>query len=201
MRIENEFTLTAPLDQVWEHLQDVPGLAPCLPGAELTGEVGDDVYEGKVLVRLGPVSLRFTGTARIVETDEAARRIVLHATGSEVKGKGTADMTVTSVLVPAGAGATTLKVSQDLQVSGAAAQYGRGMIADVTSVLLRSFTDCIAQDVNSRNAGAPGSGGGGAATATRTAAAPASGLRIGIAAALLGLRRVLRRFFGPSTRP
>jgi len=87
-------------------------------------------------------------------------------------------------------------VTQDLQVSGAAAQYGRGMITDVSGVLLRSFADCLAQSIEDGGTG----GTGGTATATRTAA-PASGLAIGLAAALMALKRVARRFFGPSTRP
>lgn len=193
MLIENEFQVEAPPERVWDYLLDLPGLAPCLPGAELTDDRGDGVYEGKVLTKLGPVSLRFSGTAKIVEADESARRMAIHATGSEDKGKGTADMTVTAVLAPVGSAKTTVQVTQDLQVSGAAAQYGRGMISDVSSVLLRSFAQCISDNINSK-------GGGGTATATRTAK-PAGGASIGISAAVLALKRVLRRFFGPSTRP
>ncbi|MGD9986399.1 SRPBCC family protein [Pseudonocardia sp.] len=192
MLIENDFRLSAPLADVWEFLQDVPGLAPCLPGAELTGETADGGYTGGVKVSMGPVSLRFTGTARIVESDATARRMVLHAAGSEVRGRGTAEMTVTATLRQAGAGATSMHVAQDLQISGAAAQYGRGMISDVTSVLLGSFTDCIAANAEARSRGG---------TAVLTRAAPASGFRIGLSAALMALRRVARRFFGPSTRP
>jgi uncharacterized protein len=108
----------------------------------------------------------------------------------EAKGRGTAEMDVTSTLVAAGADATTMRVVQDLQISGAAAQYGRGMISDVTGVLLGRFTECIA-------ANATGAG----PTATAVRAAPASGLRIGLAAAVMALRRVLRRFLGTSVRP
>ncbi|NMH96348.1 SRPBCC family protein [Pseudonocardia acidicola] len=193
MLIENEFRVTAPVDEVWDYMQDLPGLAPCLPGAELTDDLGDGTYQGKVITRLGPVKLGFTGTARMVEADEAARRIAIHAVGSEDKGKGTADMTVTATLVPASGGATTVKVTQDLQVSGAAAQYGRGMISDVSSVLMKSFAECISYNIDAGR-------GGGTATMTRTAK-PASGLGIGLSAAVMALKRVIRRFFGPSTRP
>lgn len=198
MLIENDFRLAAPLEDVWRFLQDVPALAPCLPGAELTAEQPDGSFTGGVQVSMGPVSLRFNGTARILESDEAAHRMVLHAAGSEARGRGTAEMTVTATLSPAGAGATagtagtSMHVVQDLQISGAAAQYGRGMISDVTSVLLGAFTDCIAANAESRGRGG---------TAVTTRAAPASGLRIGLSAALMALRRVARRFFGPSTRP
>ena len=192
MLLENDLRIQAPLDNVWDYLQDVPQLAPCLPGAELTDDLGDGTYAGAVKVSMGPVSLRFTGTVRIVETNTAAHRMVLHASGSEARGRGTAEMDVTAVLAPTGSNATTMHVVQDLQISGAAAQYGRGMISDVTTVLLKGFTDSIAANIEAQ-------GRGGTATVVR--AAPASGFRIGLAATLLALRRMARRFFGPSTRP
>jgi carbon monoxide dehydrogenase subunit G len=187
MLIENEFEVAAPVDKVWAYLLDVPNLAPCLPGAELVDDDGNGTYKGKVTTKLGPVSLKFSGTAKIVESDESSRRIVMHASGSEDKGKGTATMTVTSTLVPAGRG-TRVKVAQDLQVSGAAAQFGRGMIADVTGVLMKSFADCIQYNIDARSRG-------GATTAVR-AAKPAGGLAIGMQAALTALKRVFRRLFG-----
>jgi carbon monoxide dehydrogenase subunit G len=193
MLLENDLRLTAPLDKVWDYLQDVPQLAPCLPGAELTQELGDGVYAGGVKISMGPVSLRFTGTVRILESDVSAHRMVLHASGSEARGRGTAEMNVTTTLSPAGTTTTAMHVVQDLQISGAAAQYGRGMISDVTSVLLKGFTDCIAANIEAQSRG------GGTATLVRTT--PASGFRIGLSAALMALRRVARRFFGPSTRP
>lgn len=192
MLIENRFSVGASMDRVWSELQDLPGLVPCLPGARLTEDLGGDRYEGKVLTKLGPVSLRFTGVAELVESDEAAHRLVLHASGSEDKGKGTAEMTLTMVLSAGSGGATNVGVTQDLQVSGAAAQFGRGMISDVSGVLMRSFAACVEDKINH-------SGGGGTATAVR--ARPASGLAIGLSAAAMALKRVLRRFFGPSTRP
>lgn len=193
MLLENDLRIDAPLDEVWEFLQDVPALAPCMPGAELTGDLGDNEYAGGVKVSMGPVSLRFTGTVRIAETDASAHRMVLQAAGSEVRGRGTAEMTVTAHLSAAGQHATGLRAVQDLRISGAAAQYGRGMISDVTSVLLKEFTANIGAAIEAR-------GRGGTVTLTRTAA-PASGARIALAATLLALRRVVRRFFGPSTRP
>lgn len=197
MLIENDFPLTAPLPGVWSYLRDIPSVVPCLPGAVLTTELGDDTYEGIVTVRTGPVRLRFTGTVRVVEADESAHRMVLHAIGSEYRGWGTAEMDVTALLRPGADGGTTMHVAADLQVSGAAAQYGRGMITDVTTVLIHSFTQCIAANVEAGSAGGVAAATG---TATRTAA-PASGLRIALSAALMALRRVARRFFGPSARP
>jgi carbon monoxide dehydrogenase subunit G len=191
MIINNAFEVAAPVDTVWTYMLDVPNLAPCLPGAELVGDDGNGTYQGKVVARLGPVKLNFSGTAKIVESDERAHRLVLRAAGSEDKGKGTADMTVTATLVPA-AGGTRVQVAQDLTISGAAAQFGRGMVADVTSVLMNSFAECLQYNIDNRERG-------GTATAVR-AAQPASGFAIGLRAAAMALRRVFARFFLPYDR-
>ena len=183
MLIKNDFAVAAPVDQVWRVFDDIPRVASCLPGAELTKDLGDDKYEGVVHVKMGPVSLKFGGTAAIVERDEAAKKVVVDANGAEQRGKGTAAMLVTATLSRSGSG-TKVFVAQDLQVSGAAAQYGRGMIADVSAVLMRQFADNLAADL-------------GGAPASHRQAAPARGLSLGFQAALLALRRVFRRFFVP----
>jgi carbon monoxide dehydrogenase subunit G len=189
MILNNEFTVAAPVDRVWAYFLDVPNLAPCLPGASLVGDDGNGNYEGKVVAALGPVKLNFSGTARIVEADEAAHRMVLRAAGSEDRGRGEAEMTITATLRPE-SGGTRVTVAQDLSISGAAANFGRGMIADVTSVLLGNFAECVQANV---------AGGGGVGTAVRTAA-PASGFAIGVRATLMALKRVFARFFLPYTR-
>ena len=130
MLIKNEFEVAEPVEKVWQFFDNIPQVAACLPGAELTEDLGDEKYKGKVAVRMGPVQLQFAGTADITERDEAAKRVVVHASGADEKGRGQASMVVTATLVRAGRG-TKVGVSQDLQLSGAAAQYGRGMIADV----------------------------------------------------------------------
>jgi uncharacterized protein len=188
MILDNEFTVAAPVDRVWAYFLDVPNLAPCLPGATLVGEDGDGTYQGKVVAALGPVKLNFSGTARIVEADEAAHRMVLKAAGSEDRGRGEAEMTITATMRPADGG-TRVSVAQDLSISGAAANYGRGLIADVTSVLLGSFAECVQANIT---------GGGGTATAVR--AAPASGFAIGLRATVMALKRVFARFFLPYDR-
>src|SRR5579862_6396269 len=139
MLIKNEFEVAEPVEKVWQFFDNIPQVAACLPGAELTEDLGDDSYEGRVAVRMGPVRLQFAGTADITERDEAAKRVVVNAAGAEEKGRGQASMVVTAVLTPAGKG-TKVSVTQDLQLSGAAAQYGRGMISDVTAVLMRDFS-------------------------------------------------------------
>lgn len=185
MLITNDFKVDAPVEQVWRFFDDIPQVAACLPGAELTDELGEGKYQGQVHVRMGPVALSFDGTASITERDDAAKRIVVDASGSERKGKGTAAMRVTATLAGSGTG-TTVDVEQDLQVSGAAAQYGRGMISDVSAVLMRQFADNMA----ARMAG--GERGG-----QHAGAAPARGFSLGFQAALMALKRVFRRFFVP----
>jgi carbon monoxide dehydrogenase subunit G len=189
MILDNEFTVDAPVDRVWAYFLDVPNLAPCLPGATLVGDDGDGTYQGKVVAALGPVKLNFSGTARIVEADEAAHRMVLKAAGSEDRGRGEAEMTITATMRPEDGG-TRVSVAQDLSISGAAANYGRGLIADVTSVLLGSFAECVQANITG--------GGGGTATAVR--AAPASGFAIGLRATVMALKRVFARFFLPYDR-
>jgi carbon monoxide dehydrogenase subunit G len=186
MLITNDFEVAQPIEKVWQFFGDIPRVATCLPGAELTEDLGEDRYAGRVAVRMGPVRLQFAGTAEITERDEAARRVVVHAAGAEERGRGQASMVVSATMTSAGHG-TKVAVSQDLQLAGAAAQYGRGMIADVTSVLMRDFSANMARQIDA-------AGRGEAATA---AAAPAGGFTIGLRAAMLALRRVFRRFFLP----
>jgi len=186
MLITNDFEVAKPVAAVWDFFGDIPRVASCLPGAELTETLGDDKYGGRVAVRMGPVRLQFAGTAEITERDESAKRIVVHAAGAEERGRGQANMVVSATLAPAGSG-TRVAVSQDLQLAGAAAQYGRGMIADVTAVLMRDFATNLARQITAAERG----------ETVQAAAAPAGGLAIGMRAALMALRRVYRRFFLP----
>src|SRR5580692_1850862 len=146
MLIKQDFEVAQPVAKVWEFFGDIPRVASCLPGATMTDELGENKYGGQVAVRMGPVKLQFAGTAEIVKRDEAAKRLVLHATGAEQRGRGQASMDVTATLSPAGRG-TKVAVTQDLQLSGAAAQYGRGMISDVTAVLMRDFAANLASQI------------------------------------------------------
>lgn len=187
MLINSDFEVAQPVDKVWEFFGDIPRVASCLPGATMTDELGENKYGGQVAIRMGPVRLQFAGTAQITERDEAARRLVVHATGAEQRGRGQASMDVTATLTPGGRGGTKVAVAQDLQLSGAAAQYGRGMISDVTSVLMRDFSANLARQITAAERGETTSG----------QAASASGLAIGLRAAMMALRRVFRRFFVP----
>lgn len=186
MLITNAIEVDQPVDTVWRFFGDIPRVAACLPGAKLDEEVGEDRYAGTVTIRMGPVRLEFAGTAEVKERDEAARRIVVDAAGSDQKGRGQAAMALTATLAPAGSG-TRVEVVQDLQLSGAAAQYGRGMVSDVTSVLMADFADNLHAGITAMEEGRE----------VEASAAPAQGFSLGLAALRLALMRVFRRFFLP----
>jgi uncharacterized protein len=190
MLIQNEFEVAEPVDKVWQFFENIPQVASCLPGAELTEDLGDEKYKGKVAVRMGPVRLQFAGTADITERDEQARRVVVHAAGAEERGRGQATMIVTATLKAAGRG-TKVDVAQDLQLSGAAAQYGRGMISDVTAVLMRDFSANMQDRIQRIDRGES------AEQLAAAGAVAASGFAIGLRAARMALARVFRRFFLP----
>jgi len=194
MLIKNDFEVAQPVDKVWKFFGDIPQVATCLPGAELTEDLGGEKYKGQVAVRMGPVRLQFAGTAEIAERDEAAKRLVLNAAGAEEKGRGQASMVITATLARSSRG-TKVNVAQDLQLSGAAAQYGRGMISDVSSVLMRDFATTMQDRIERIERGE---------SAEQIAAArssPASGLALGMRAVVMALSRVFRRFFVPYRAP
>jgi uncharacterized protein len=188
MLIKSDFEVAQPVEKVWSFFDDIPQVAACLPGTELTDDLGDDTYEGKVAIRMGPVKLQFGGTAHITERDEAGKRIVVDASGSEIRGRGQASMVVTATLTRAGQG-TKVAVAQDLQLSGAAAQYGRGMISDVTTVLMRDFSANLQTRIDAAERGL--------SPDQIAAASPASGFAIALRATQMALSRVFRRFFLP----
>ena len=188
MQITNQFGVAQPLEAVWDFFGDVPQVAACLPGTELTTDLGDDRYGGTVSIGLGPIKLDFDGGAEITHRDVDARTITVAASGSDRKGRGEATLTLDASLAPAPDG-TTVDVAMDLQLSGAAAQFGRGLASDVTAVLLNDF----AANVQNRLA---------AIAAGRdpdqvSQAQAAGGVAIGVRAAQMGLARVLRRFALP----
>jgi len=188
--ITSDFEVAEPVEKVWRFFDNIPQVASCLPGAELTRDLGDDKYEGKVAIRMGPVRMQFTGTADIVERDDAAKKIVVNAAGADEKGRGQAAMTVSAILSPKGR-ATLVAVTQDLQLSGAAAQYGRGMISDVSAILMRDFSRSMQDRIERLERGE--SAEQIAAAGTRSA----QGFTIALRAARMALMRVFARFFLP----
>jgi uncharacterized protein len=191
MLITNEFEVAEPVDQVWQFFQNIPQVAACLPGAQLTEDLGDDKYKGTVAVRMGPVRLQFAGIADITERDEAAKRLTVNASGADEKGRGQASMVVTATLARTSRGTTKVGVVQDLQLSGAAAQYGRGMISDVSAILMRDFALNMQGRIERFNLGESPE------QIAATSTTPASGFTLGLRAAMLALTRVFRRFFMP----
>lgn len=188
MLIKHDFEVDHPIEKVWEFCSDIPNVASCLPGATLTDEVGQDQYEGNVAIRLGPVQMQFAGRAAVKERDEASKTIVLDAAGADEKGRGQAALGLKARLVPTANG-TRVEVEQDLQLSGAAAQYGRGMISDVSAVMLRDFATNMQARIDAFDRGV--------SPDQMEAPKSAGGFSIGLAAAWMALKRVARRFFGP----
>jgi len=185
--IKTDFDVAQPVDKVWHFFDDIPQVAACLPGAELTEDLGNDRYKGKVAVRMGPVKLQFAGTAEIKERDDAGKRIVVDAAGADEKGRGQAAMLLTARLTQV-AGGTKVSVDQDLQLQGAAAQYGRGMITDVSTVLMHDFAANMQRRIAAIERGE--------SVETKSAEA-AGGVGIGLRALIMALSRLFRRLFLP----
>jgi carbon monoxide dehydrogenase subunit G len=142
VQLEHEFSVPAPPDVVWAAVIDPERVAPCMPGASLTSVAGTR-FTGGVKVKLGPVSLTYKGSGEFLATDEQARKVVIKASGKDARGNGTAAATVTVTLTPEGEG-TKGTVVTDLTVTGKPAQFGRGMIVEVSGKLLDSFANCLA---------------------------------------------------------
>jgi hypothetical protein len=156
MELSNEFRVGERPARVWEVLTDIPGIAPCMPGAELH-EVVDDEYRGVVKVKVGPITAQYRGAAQFVDRDDDAHRAVLRAEGRETRGQGNAKATITTRLDPDGDG-TRVSVTTDLMITGRVAQFGRGVLADVSAKLLDQFVVCLEQKL-AGDAGTDGAGG------------------------------------------
>ncbi|HEX6326255.1 MAG TPA: SRPBCC family protein [Jiangellaceae bacterium] len=173
MRLEHEFTVPVPVEQAWDVLLDVERVAPCMPGATIESVQGDS-FTGKVKVRVGPVTVAYTGTASFLEKDAETRRVVVQAKGRETRGAGTAAATVTAVLNQVDDG-TKVNVETDLAITGRPAQFGRGVMDEVGAKLLGQFADCLAERLG---AGEPGPAADAAAAFSgepSAAGAPAAG--------------------------
>jgi carbon monoxide dehydrogenase subunit G len=154
-------------------LTDIEQIAPCMPGAELT-EVDGDTYHGTVKVKVGPITVQYRGTASIVEKDEATHRVVLKAAGRDARGQGNASATVTALMTPNG-DSTTVFIGTELSIAGKVAQFGRGVMSDVSAKLLEQFVNNIEADLLVPEGGAEAAPAGGAAAPADGAAAPAGG--------------------------
>jgi len=189
MLIESTFEVTAPRQAAWDLLMDVPRVIPCMPGAELSETVDDTHWKAKLGVKLGPISLTFATDVAQTEADETAGTVLLTAKAREVRGRGGAQATIRSTLTEL-EGKTRIDIATDLALSGAVAQYGRGIVHDVSAQLVSQFADCLeAQLAGSREE---------AAAAVESAAKPVSGMGIGFRAFRASVGRALGRLFGRS---
>jgi uncharacterized protein len=141
MKIDNEFTVSVPVDRAWEVLTDLEGVSLCLPGARLTGVEGE-VYGGEVRIKVGPVVSEYAGTAQFLEKDDLIHRAVIDAKGRDSRGAGNASALIT-VQLRADDEHTVVRVDTDLKISGKIAQLGGGMIKDVSQKLLGQFVECL----------------------------------------------------------
>jgi uncharacterized protein len=143
MKLEQSFTVAAPVEQVWDMLVDVERVAPCLPGAEITGQGPDGSYEGNFTVKLGPTTASYRGSLRMDSLDEASRTATMHAKGTDKRGQGGANATIVSTMRQEGE-ETVVDVVTDFTITGRLARFGRGgMIEDISKRMLRDFSQCL----------------------------------------------------------
>ncbi|HEX9993340.1 MAG TPA: SRPBCC family protein, partial [Acidimicrobiales bacterium] len=171
MELTNEFTVGVPVEQAWSVLTDVERIAPCMPGAQLQ-EIEGEEYRGIVKVKVGPITAQYKGAATFLEKDDTDHRAVLRAEGRETRGQGNASATITATLEPDGDG-THVSVVTDLTVTGRVAQFGRGVLADVSAKLLNQFVACLETTVLGSDGDAAAGAEAGAPEAGQAAVAPA----------------------------
>lgn len=153
MELTNDFSVSVPVDEAWAVLTDLERIAPCMPGAQLQ-EVEGDEYRGVVKVKVGPITAQYKGAASFQTRDDSAHRAVIRAEGRDTRGQGNAAATITATLEPDGDG-TRVMVVTDLTVTGKVAQFGRGVMADVSAKLMDQFVKALEADVLSGKAAAP----------------------------------------------
>ncbi len=215
MLIEDSFTVRTPVDHLWAFIQDVEEIAPCMPGAELTEIVDDRTWKGKVHVKLGPVQMAFSGTVVMEEKDDISYRAKLSAKGTEQRGKGVANAKVESWLEPAGEDGTTVHIRSDITITGAAAQMSRGLLPEVSKLLIKEFADCLESKLNEETAapspitadpadtesGAGETGVAPAAPARRSTPNAVNGVGLGLRALWAAIKRLFSRLLGRREGP
>ncbi len=168
MQLTNTFSISQPVERAWEVITDLERVAPCLPGAALLSVEGDD-YRGAVKIKVGPVTAQYEGVARFAERDDDAHHAVLRAEGRDVRGQGNAAATIDVTLAAQGEG-TEVRVDTDLELAGRVAQFGRGVIADVSGKLIGQFAARLEQEMSKTSSPDPAPAAGPAAgTAAATA--------------------------------
>jgi len=185
VKLENSFDVEAPPEAAWELLMDVPRVIPCMPGAKLLDTVDDANWKAQLDVKLGPIGLTFATDVKRESADEAARVATLSARARETRGRGGGQAKIESRLTPT-EGGTHVDIVTDLALSGPVAQYGRGLIEDVTRQLVRRFADCLRTQLM---AATPEE----AEAATAVHAKPVAGVRLGLGALASSVARRFRR--------
>ncbi|HEY7409438.1 MAG TPA: SRPBCC family protein [Vicinamibacteria bacterium] len=155
MRFEHVFTVKAPVERVWAYLTDPYRVAPALPGAAVTEKVDDRTFKGTITVKVGPVSARYKGTARFEALDAAARTVEMTGTAQDVSGRGGADLKMSSRLAESAPGETEASIVSEVNVTGVLAQFGRGMMQDVSNQMFQRFTEAVRAELERGPAEAP----------------------------------------------
>lgn len=200
MEVKNEFIVPAPPSETWDLLLDVERIVPCVAGAELTEVVDDSHWKGSMAIKLGPIRLSFAGEVELEERDEGSHRVALRAKGKETRGKGSAQATVVSVLEPYEQG-TKVSITTDLKLAGAVAQYGRGMIEDVSSRMVDDFARCVAGKLETASSYSEESAENPALPQPPPMASPPlQGGRLLLGVLLRAFARFLKRVFGRRTK-
>lgn len=171
MKLRNEFSIGAPIDQTWDMLLDIQRVAQCLPGAKIEPADGDGVYRGQMKVRLGPMTVEYQGTARLGDVDEDEHVATIDVKGKEARGQGTASATITNSVAPEG-DRTKVVVETDLNVTGRPAQFGRGIMEDVATSMMKQFATRLEEEIKSGRGAASAQAANGAGTPPAAAAAP-----------------------------
>jgi carbon monoxide dehydrogenase subunit G len=176
MQLQNSFTVGAPPSRVFAYLLDVNKIVGCVPGAELSEVVDPTTFKGKVKIKVGPITVAYSGTARIIDRDESGHAATLEAEGRETTGPGSARASARMTVDPDGAG-SVVKIVTDYNVAGRVAQFGRGVMEDVSRRIVSDMAACIKANVEAAEPGAggvPASAGPGAAPASASPAAPST---------------------------
>jgi carbon monoxide dehydrogenase subunit G len=215
-KLVNEFTVNRPIDETWKVLTDVERIAPCMPGAELK-EIEGDIFRGVVKVKLGAIATAFKGQAKFVERDDDNHRAVLQAEGRDTSGKGNADALVTANLLEIASNQTKVAIETELRITGKVAQFGRGIMGDVSKKLIAQFAtnlntmlDESPRTSNGSSTGSDETGPGAAKApggddttvdAPAGAGAVAAGASAGAAAAAKATKPHVRKIEGPASEP
>jgi uncharacterized protein len=197
MQLENSFTVSAAPDRVFAYLLDVNKVVGCVPGAELTEVVDESTFKGKVKVKVGPITVAYSGTARITGRDEGTRSATLEAEGRETTGQGSARAKAVMTVTPDGSG-SVVRITTDYSIAGRVAQFGRGVMEDVSRRIVNQMADCIKANVEGADQ-PPAVEGGSAAVEPRpqpqVTAPPINAVSLFFSVLWTGIRRV----FGAKT--